>query len=75
MSLKGGEHAVFFKPYFLTNVICYALGLLATVGIMYFFNAAQPALLYLVPACIGGSLAVGLSRGELSGKYNVLYMI
>jgi hypothetical protein len=21
--------------------------------IMYFFNAAQPALLYLVPACIG----------------------
>ena len=33
---------------------------------MYFFNAAQPALLYLVPACLGGSLAVGAYRGELS---------
>jgi len=66
IQFKGGEHEYFFKPYFLTNVVCYALGLVCTVGIMYFFNAAQPALLYLVPACIGGSLAVGLSRGELS---------
>ena len=33
---------------------------------MYFFNAAQPALLYLVPACLGGSLLVGAYRGELS---------
>ena len=53
INVSGGEHEYFFKPYFLTNVICYALGLVCTVGIMYFFNAAQPALLYLVPACIG----------------------
>ena len=46
------------------NLLCYALGLAATVGVMYFFNAAQPALLYLVPACLGGSLAVALARGE-----------
>jgi len=66
ISFKDPEHATFFKPYFLTNVVCYALGLACTVGVMYFFNAAQPALLYLVPACLGGSLAVGLARGELS---------
>jgi hypothetical protein len=53
INVSGGEHEYFFKPYFLTNVVCYALGLVCTVGIMYFFNAAQPALLYLVPACIG----------------------
>jgi minor histocompatibility antigen H13 len=66
ISFRDPEHASFFKPYFLTNVVCYALGLGCTVGVMYFFNAAQPALLYLVPACLGGSLAVGLARGELS---------
>jgi minor histocompatibility antigen H13 len=33
---------------------------------MYFFNAAQPALLYLVPACLGASLTTGFLRGELS---------
>mmetsp|Transcript_15671 Transcript_15671/g.26149 ORF Transcript_15671/g.26149 Transcript_15671/m.26149 type:complete len:373 (+) Transcript_15671:101-1219(+) len=64
--VKGLEWNAFFKPYFLVNLLSYALGLLCTVGVMYFFNAAQPALLYLVPACLGGSLAVGLSRGEFS---------
>lgn len=63
---SGAEMASFFKPYFFVNVVSYALGLLATVLVMYFFNAAQPALLYLVPACLGGSLAVALSRGEFS---------
>ena len=63
---QGLENLSFMKPYFFINVICYALGLLTTVLVMYFFNAAQPALLYLVPACLGGSLAVGLARNELS---------
>ena len=52
-------------PYFLANFGAYVLGLLATVGVMHFFDAAQPALLYLVPACIGASLLTGLARGEL----------
>jgi len=56
----------FPKPYFNTNIICYALGLGVTVGVMYFFQAAQPALLYLVPACLGGSLFTALTRGEWS---------
>lgn len=62
----GIESTAFFAPYFLTNTVCYALGLVCTVGVMYFFKAAQPALLYLVPACLGGSLAVAVARGELS---------
>lgn len=66
ISAVNADHASFSKPFFTVNIICYALGLVATVGIMYFFNAAQPALLYLVPACLGGSLSVGLFRGELN---------
>eukprot|EP01032_Pedospumella_encystans_P009238 gene9238-10894_t len=64
--LRNIENATFAAPYFLINIICYALGLVATVAVMYFFNAAQPALLYLVPACLGGSLAVAAARGELA---------
>ena len=66
ISAVNADHASFSKPFFMVNLICYALGLVATVGVMYFFNAAQPALLYLVPACLGGSLAVGAMRGELN---------
>ena len=51
------------------NLLSYTLGLCCTVGIMYFFNAAQPALLYLVPACLSGSLIVGFSRKEMSALY------
>jgi len=60
------EYLAFPKPYFLVNMISYALGLVATVMVMYYFKAAQPALLYLVPACLGGSLLVGLIRGEIT---------
>ena len=54
----------FSKPYFHTTLVSYAAGLLLTVAVMYFFNAAQPALLYLVPCCLLSSLAVGLVRNE-----------
>ena len=66
ISAVNADHASFSKPFFLVNLFCYALGLVATVSIMYFFKAAQPALLYLVPACLGGSLSVALMRGELN---------
>jgi minor histocompatibility antigen H13 len=46
------------------------LGLVATVGVMHVFDAAQPALLYLVPACLGASLATAAYRGELSKLLN-----
>ncbi len=67
--IKSAEQCNFSQPYFQVNIISYALGLIATVGVMYFFNAAQPALLYLVPACLGGSLLVGAARSELKALF------
>ena len=32
----------------------YAIGLAATILVMNYFSAAQPALLYIVPAVLGG---------------------
>jgi len=37
---------------------------------MHFFQAAQPALLYLVPACLGSALMTALVRGELSQLFS-----
>jgi len=59
------EYLRFPKPYFLVNMVSYGLGLLTTVLIMYYFKAAQPALLYLVPACLLGSILVAVVRGQL----------
>lgn len=56
--------AGFPRPYFLGNVLAYAAGLGVTVGVMYFFDHGQPALLYLVPACVGTSLVMALVRGD-----------
>lgn len=65
ISLKDFDNIDFSKTYFYVNIVSYALGLVATVLVMYVFNAAQPALLYLVPACLGGSLLVALAKGEM----------
>ncbi|PIK42101.1 H13-prov protein [Apostichopus japonicus] len=53
------------NTYFYTGFIAYLLGLLMTIGVMHFFKHAQPALLYLVPACIGLPLFVALLKGEV----------
>jgi minor histocompatibility antigen H13 len=58
-------HAKFPKPYFHSCLMAYVLGLATTLYVMIVFNAAQPALLYLVPACLGSSLLCGFLRGEL----------
>ncbi|KAJ8032966.1 Minor histocompatibility antigen H13 [Holothuria leucospilota] len=51
--------------YFYAGFTAYLLGLLMTIGVMHFFKHAQPALLYLVPACIGLPLFVALVKGEI----------
>jgi minor histocompatibility antigen H13 len=53
------------QNYFYVNFLSYILGLCLTVGVMHFFDSAQPALLYLVPACILSSLFTAAFRGEL----------
>lgn len=58
-------HAKFPKPYFHSCLIAYVLGLITTLFVMIRFNAAQPALLYLVPACLGSSFGCAVLRGEV----------
>merc|ERR1712167_136599 len=43
----------------------YILGLATTVYVMHVFKAAQPALLYIVPACIGTAVAGAMAKGKL----------
>jgi minor histocompatibility antigen H13 len=58
-------HASFSKPYFHTGLLAYVAGLGTTLFVMIQFNAAQPALLYLVPACLGSSFLCAVIRGEV----------
>lgn len=51
-------------------VFAYAFGLLITMGVMHYFKAAQPALLYLVPSCIILPLLMAICRGELHALWN-----
>ncbi|KAI0081912.1 hypothetical protein K474DRAFT_1768145 [Panus rudis PR-1116 ss-1] len=55
----------FPKPYFYAALFAYALGLATTMFVMHTFRAAQPALLYLSPACILSFFLTALARGEL----------
>ena len=58
------------RYYFVATMIAYTVGLFATIAIMHHFKAAQPALLYLVPACLITPLALSLIRGEFSQLWN-----
>ena len=63
-SLKRGTNF-----YFWTCYLAYIAGLLATIGIMHFYKHAQPALLYLVPACLGTPTFVALLRGDIKSMF------
>jgi len=62
---KVDIHESFPKPYFYSAMIGYILGLATTLFVMIYFQAAQPALLYLVPACLGSSFLCAIVRGEV----------
>jgi len=64
------ESGSFSKPYFYTNFIFYIVGLITTIVVMHIFQAPQPALLYLVPACLGASFLTALLRGEVSELFS-----
>eukprot|EP00759_Apiculatamorpha_spiralis_P004937 PhF_6_TR12964/c0_g1_i1/m.20484/K09595/HM13; minor histocompatibility antigen H13 len=53
-------------PYFTAALVSYTAGLLNTFGVMLIFKAAQPALLYLVPWCVGGTAIRAVSLGQFS---------
>lgn len=61
--------------YFYATYVAYVLGLIFTIVVMHTFKAAQPALLYLVPAVLLTPLTIALVRGELyekNGKMGLL---
>ncbi|KAH9978656.1 signal peptide peptidase-domain-containing protein [Lactifluus volemus] len=62
----------FSKPYFIASLAAYIAGLATTMVVMHIFRAAQPALLYLSPACILSFVLTAWRRGELieSWKWN-----
>jgi len=63
---RAKNKKIYSKIYFYTCYIGYFLGLLSTILVMHVFKAAQPALLYLVPACIGSSMMLAIIRGEVN---------
>lgn len=60
----------FPKPYFYSCFVAYIIGLATTMTVMHVFKAAQPALLYLSPACCLAPLLVALVRGQLSQLFS-----
>uniref|UniRef100_UPI00398F1856 minor histocompatibility antigen H13 isoform X1 n=1 Tax=Pristiophorus japonicus TaxID=55135 RepID=UPI00398F1856 len=57
------------RTYFYTSFLAYILGLGLTIYVMHTFKHAQPALLYLVPACIGFPVIVAVVKGELTEMF------
>lgn len=54
------------KPYFISVCIGYLVAIIATIVVMLVFNHGQPALLYLVPGCLGAVLITSFAKGEFS---------
>jgi minor histocompatibility antigen H13 len=52
--------------YFRSAMVGYVSGLGTTIAVMNIFNAAQPALLYIVPAVLGAVAARAAVAGELA---------
>ncbi|XP_041655273.1 minor histocompatibility antigen H13 isoform X2 [Cheilinus undulatus] len=57
------------RTYFYSSFLAYIFGLGLTIFIMHTFKHAQPALLYLVPACVGFPVIVALFKGELTEMF------
>eukprot|EP00943_MAST-04B_sp_MAST-4B-sp1_P006804 g6804.t1 len=50
--------------YLNITMVSYCLSIITTVVIMLFFNAAQPALLYIVPFILISSISTAVAFGE-----------
>merc|ERR1711870_81808 len=69
-AVKMGEGKSDSFVYLNVTMVANTLSLITTVSIMLFFNAAQPALLYIVPYVLIASLVVAFSRGEFKELWN-----
>ncbi|VDC03596.1 unnamed protein product [Peniophora sp. CBMAI 1063] len=68
--VHGGDGRSFPKPYFTAAVLAYVSGLATTMTVMHVFKAAQPALLYLSPACILSFVITAAARGEFKEAWS-----
>jgi len=57
------------NTYFYATCLAYFLGLMTTILVMHLFKHAQPALLYLVPACLGTPILVAVCKGDLKALF------
>lgn len=57
------------KPYFWSCIVGYVVGIVTTVLVMLIFQRGQPALLYLVPGCLGSVILCAFLRKELGEVY------
>ncbi|KAI9572203.1 signal peptide peptidase-domain-containing protein [Boletus coccyginus] len=55
----------FTKPYFCVTLTAYVVGLITTMTVVHMLGQAQPALLYLSPACILSFFVTAVVRGEV----------
>ncbi|XP_008401125.1 minor histocompatibility antigen H13 isoform X1 [Poecilia reticulata] len=62
------------RTYFVSSFLAYIFGLGLTIFVMHTFKHAQPALLYLVPACVGFPVVVALCKGELTEMFRWVTM-
>jgi len=58
------------RGYFIPVLIAYAIGLFMANMAVYLMNMGQPALLYLVPLCLGTICTLGWIRGEFMELWN-----
>jgi len=63
---KGEQLSEGKKKYFYAQMLGYVTGLVTTVVMMIQFKAAQPALLYLVPAALLSAFLTAAIRGQIS---------
>ena len=69
-SLPPQLRSSFPKPYFISSMVGYLVGMLTTLGVMSVFQHAQPALLYLVPGVLISLWSTALVRGELKPMWD-----
>ncbi|KAH9911597.1 signal peptide peptidase-domain-containing protein [Fomitopsis serialis] len=63
---KAVQGSSFSKPYFYAGLLAYVTGLMTTMGVMHFFGHAQPALLYLSPACMISFFVTAFAQGDFT---------
>ena len=57
------------NSYFNASFLAYIVGLITTIVVMSVFKHAQPALLYLVPACISFPVILALFKGDFKTMF------